>query len=91
MSSNENTNDLNQTIRAIVAQTVEDATGERPELTDDAPLLSSGLLDSLTILQLFSGLQDEFDIELDFEDLTEETFGTVDAIARMVTEAKQAA
>lgn len=77
--------DIVAKITDLVAQTVEDASGERPAITAETALLAEGHLDSLSTLQLFTNLQTEFDVELDFDDLTEETFGNVNAIAALVT------
>ena len=77
--------DIVAKITDIVAQTVEEASGVRPELAADTALLEDGHLDSLTTLQVFTNLQTEFGVELDFDDLTEETFGSVQAIADLVS------
>jgi len=54
------------------------------ELTPDTPLLSSGVLDSLGILQLMGFLGDELGIEIGEDDFTMENFETIGALAAFV-------
>jgi acyl carrier protein len=51
---------------------------------DDLPLLSSGLLDSLSMLQLTTFLADTFAFELTDEDFTADNFATLGALVRLV-------
>ncbi len=50
----------------------------------DTALLSSGLLDSLSMLQLTTHLSDAFGIEFEDEDFTMENFATSGQIAELV-------
>ncbi len=81
--------DLAQTVANLIAETIEESTGNEVEVKTDTALLTSGILDSLTVLQVFVALQEEFDIELDVDDLTEEAFGTPNAIAELVSERRE--
>lgn len=58
------------------------------ELPYDAPLFSSGLVDSFGVLELIAFLEDTFDIQIDpaVHDLVE--FDTVDRIAGLVARAR---
>ncbi|MEO1336764.1 MAG: acyl carrier protein [Myxococcota bacterium] len=76
---------LDQVIR-LVAETIEEASGRAVDLTPESELLNSGLVDSLAVLQLFTKLQEAFEVELDVDDLTETTFGTPSAIANLIEE-----
>ena len=59
--------------------------GESPEtLSDDTPLQSSGILDSLAAVGLIAFLEKEFQIELDVHDTAIERFDTVRDIASAV-------
>lgn len=58
------------------------------ELTPDTPLLSSGVLDSLGILQLMGFLGDELGIEIGEDDFTMENFETIGALAAFVARRK---
>src|SRR5688500_17196372 len=52
--------------------------------SDDDPLLRSGILDSLGILEVVSFLESEFDIVVADEELVPESFETIATIARFV-------
>lgn len=77
-------NELTQKVTDLVTETILEASGRNVELGADTPLISSGYLDSLAVLQLFTKLQETFEIELDVDDLTEATFGTPMAIAQLI-------
>jgi acyl carrier protein len=49
-------------------------------LTDETPLLDSGILDSLGLLRLVVFLEERFGITLDDADLLPENFATVNSI-----------
>lgn len=53
-------------------------------LHKDAPLLESGILDSLSVLKLVLYLEEEFDIVIAAEEVIPEHFETVDAICRFL-------
>lgn len=54
------------------------------ELTDDTPLLTSGILDSLAILELMSFLSSELGIEIGDDDFTPENFATVGSLLAFI-------
>ena len=59
--------------------------GESPDtLSDDTPLQSSGILDSLATVGLIAFLEKEFQIELDVYDTAIERFDTIHDIASTV-------
>ena len=65
--------------------------GEPAEnLTDDTPLVSSGILDSLAVLGVASFIHERFGVELDFEETSVERFNRIEDIAATVRR-KQAA
>lgn len=47
-------------------------------------LVDNGILDSLTITGIIATLSMEFGIDIPYEDITEENFNSVDAMAAMV-------
>jgi acyl carrier protein len=55
------------------------------QLDLDTPLLE-GLLDSSDLLRLLSFLQEDFGIDLEYEDLTRDVLGSVRAIERFVNQ-----
>ena len=80
--------ELKVKIRSIVRDAVNVA-GVDIELSDDISLIESGLLDSLSIVYVVQGLQDHFEIDLDFADVTLENFDSIDVIALFVSERHQ--
>ena len=59
--------------------------GESPDtLSDDTPLQSSGILDSLAAVGLIAFLEKEFQIELDVYDTAIERFDTIHDIASTI-------
>lgn len=55
------------------------------EIGDDEPLLDSGIIDSMGIIQLVGFLESEFNIEVDDEEILPEHFETMAGIAALVT------
>ncbi len=68
----------------LVEQTIRESSGREVTLAPDTPLVDGGYLDSLTVLQLFSALQEELGADLDVADLTEEAFASPASIAHLV-------
>ena len=54
------------------------------ELTAQTDLIASGLIDSLTMMDLIVFIETNYDIRLDFSDLTPENMRTVSAISRLI-------
>lgn len=54
------------------------------ELTDDYELLEKDVIDSLGIFKIISFIEDEWDVEVDDDELAPENFETINAIAGMV-------
>jgi len=78
-------------IRAALAQFL-NAVAPDPDpsaLTDEAPLLASGRLDSLAVVQLMEFLADELGVEISDDDFTVENFATAGSLVRLI-EAKRA-
>lgn len=56
------------------------------ELTEDLPLLDSGVVDSLGILDLVAFIEDEFGVAAEDEDLVPENFESIQSLTRFVRE-----
>jgi acyl carrier protein len=66
--------------------------GEDPdELTDRTPLITGGILDSITTLKLVTFLEDHFGITLEAHEAGVEHLDSIAQIVRLVHEKKQAA
>jgi acyl carrier protein len=50
----------------------------------DTDLMESGLLDSLTLVELIVGLEEEFEIKIPFEEVELDNFRSVERIAGFV-------
>ncbi len=59
------------------------------ELELDEPLISSGLVDSFSLVELATFIEGEFDIEVDNSDLNANLFDTIDMIAAYIMERAQ--
>ena len=49
-------------------------------------MVDDELIDSFELISIISALEDEFDIEIDAEDVTEENFGNKDRIIALIKE-----
>lgn len=55
------------------------------ELVNDYPLLERDVVDSLGIFKIIGFIEDEFDVEVDDEELVPENFETIDSIAALIS------
>lgn len=63
--------------------------GEDPnDLTDDTPLMSTGILDSLATLKLVTFLESTFDITVEAHEADAENLDTLDLITALVARKK---
>lgn len=58
------------------------------ELTDESPLLESGILDSLAIVKLLTFLEESFGVEITDDEFDPDNFESVAAIAELVAAKK---
>jgi methoxymalonate biosynthesis acyl carrier protein len=61
----------------------ENVTGSR-EVSDDYPLIENGVLTSLQTVELVMFMEDRFGVLIEDEELNEENFGSIKAIAGLV-------
>jgi acyl carrier protein len=59
------------------------------EVSDDESLPGSGLLDSAAIIELILWVENEFDLEVDQDDLSLDNFGTIRKMAKYIEAAKR--
>ena len=77
------TNGLNNQIRDIITTNFPLARAQ-PDLHDDSPLLESGIIDSMGILDLVMVVEEQFNIILNDEDLVPENFASIASLATFV-------
>jgi acyl carrier protein len=75
-------NDLNIQIRKFVLDKFPLA--RKQQIKDSDPLLESGVLDSLGVLDLVSFVEQEFSVHVADDELTPENFQTIDRIAAFI-------
>jgi acyl carrier protein len=75
--------DLQDRIRKIIVECLE-LDLDASEISADASLTQDLGLDSSALLELVTGLEESFGFEVDVDDVTEENFHSVAAIARYV-------
>lgn len=64
--------------------------GEDPnELTDDTPLMTTGILDSLATLKLVTYLEEKFDIAVEAHEADAENLNTLELITDLVARKKK--
>ena len=68
---------------------LDDDDDEDVELTEDTPLISSGIVDSFSMVSLKRFLERKYDISLPDEEATPEAFDTVNKIIELVTKRQQ--
>jgi acyl carrier protein len=71
-------------ISSLVTRVIRENTGQDVSLTAEAPLISSGYLDSISMVSLVIALQDAFAVQLEMEDMVVENFENVRAISALV-------
>ena len=54
--------------------------GEQIEITDDMDLMTSGLIDSVGVLQIVAFIEEEYDIMFDPEEIDPENLKTIAAV-----------
>jgi len=75
--------DIKQTIREFIL--VSHLPGESPDsLSDETPLQTSGILDSLATVGLVSFIEKQFGVELDVSDTSVERFDSINEMAATI-------
>lgn len=80
--------DVSSRIRAFVE---EEILVDGDVAVADDTLLLNGAMDSMGLMRLVAFLEEEFDVEIDDAEITEDNFRTVRDIARLVEESRGAA
>jgi acyl carrier protein len=78
-------NDVRTGVRSFILQNF--LMGERPEsLQDSTPLITTGIVSSVAMLELVAFLEDTYSIVLRQDDLTSDRLDSVDLIVGLVEE-----
>jgi acyl carrier protein len=82
--------DIRQAVHGYILR--EFLPGESPdELTDDTPLISGGILDSISTLKLVAFLEDHFEVTVEAHEAGVDNLDSVGQITRLIAEKKHAA
>jgi acyl carrier protein len=73
---------INPSIRSFILKKFPAA--RKRKLDDLVPLLESGIIDSLGVLDLVGFLEQEFDVKINDDDLTPENFGNIERMVAFV-------
>jgi len=77
---------LNQSVLSFLSHAAEDARVTLPD--SDASLFISGVLDSFTLVDFVSVIENEYGIRVDDADLRPENFDTMQSVERFVIRAR---
>ncbi len=75
---------MERRVSSVVAQVIVESTGQELALTAEDPLISTGILDSLSMVSLVIALQSEFGVQLEVTDLNVENFESIRSISNLV-------
>lgn len=82
--------DIRQAVHSFILR--EFLPGESPdELTDETPLISGGILDSISTLKLVSFLEDHFEVTVEAHEAGVDNLDSVGQITRLIADKKHAA
>jgi acyl carrier protein len=71
-----------QRVRALIAEVVDDASAR--DAADDRNLVDVGVVSSLQLMRLVTGLEQAFDIQLAIRDMSPTNFATVGSVVDLV-------
>lgn len=79
----QNPEDVKATIKTYILE--EFLPGEDPsELTDDVELMTMGILDSISVMQLVSFMEEKFNVSFDAHELSVDHMNTLEDITKLV-------
>lgn len=79
-----NIEDIKTTVRDHIAKEFFDETTVH-EFTDSTPLISGGIMDSISTIQLVDFLEKQFSIEINAHEVDQDNLDTVEIIANFVS------
>lgn len=75
--------DIKDNIRNHILKEILETDLDEP-LTNDTPLIDGVILDSISVASLMSFLEDQYQIVVEADDLSDGSMNTIDSIANMV-------
>ncbi len=81
---------MSDSITNLLSTKIADQILKQPgrEIKMDEPLISSGLIDSFSLVDLAIIVEDEFGVRIDDSELNAETFDTLDALVKLIESRK---
>jgi len=70
----------------VIHQIVQECIGSQDKIDPDHPLLQSGMIDSLSLLQIVMGIQTEIGVNVELEEINEQNFRDIESIAGLVAQ-----
>jgi acyl carrier protein len=81
---------MNRTIEILTEKITEDIIRQpKRELEIDEPLISSGLIDSFSLVDLALMVEEIFGVHIEDYELTADTFDTIEELAVLILERQQ--
>jgi acyl carrier protein len=75
--------DIKDNIRNYILKEILETDLDEP-LENNTPLIDGGILDSISVASLMSFLEDQYQIVVEADDLSDGSMNTIDSIASMV-------
>jgi acyl carrier protein len=81
---------MSDSISSILSTKIAERILKQPNRTikPDEPLISSGLIDSFSLVDLAIIVEDEFGVRIDDSELNKDTFDTLDALVKLIESRK---
>ncbi len=81
---------MSDSISSVLSTKIADRILKQPNrvIKNDESLISSGLIDSFSLVDLAIIVEDEFGVRIDDSELNAETFDTLDALAKLIESRK---
>ncbi|BCY19468.1 MAG: acyl carrier protein [Chloroflexi bacterium] len=81
---------MSDSIASILSTKIAERILKQPNrvIKNDEPLISSGLIDSFSLVDLALIVEDEFGVRIDDSELNAETFDTLDALVKLIESRK---
>jgi acyl carrier protein len=81
---------MSDSIASVLSKKIADRILKQPNRTiqPDEPLISSGLIDSFSLVDLALIVEDDYGVRIDDSELNPETFDTLDALVKLIESRK---